>query len=174
MSSLDVDPPARRSPASAADALLDAFEAAWTRREPGDFYAMCAADVHYEDPFCGEPLEGPGAIGRHAERLWAGFPDVRVDGSGERLTDGRYVAAPVKVVGTNSGELEGLPATRRFVVMRAILYCELAPGATALLRVRVFCDRYEAAIQLGLLPKPGTLGQKALLALRGFGLTPRR
>ena len=157
-----------------SDALLDAFEAAWTARNPAAFYEMCAADVHYEDPFCPEPLEGPGAIGRHAERLWAGFPDVRADRSGERLTDGRYVAAPVKVVGTNSGELEGLPPTKRFVVVQVVLYCELTPDADALFRVRAFCDRYEAAIQLGLLPRPGTLGEKALLALRGFGLTPRR
>lgn len=157
-----------------SDVLLETFEAAWTARNPAAFYEMCAADVHYEDPFCAEPLEGPAAIGRHAERLWAGFPDVRVDGAGERLSDGTYLAAPVKVVGTNSGELEGLPPTKRFVVLRAVLYCELTPGAAQLLRVRVFCDRYDAAMQLGLLPKPGTLGEKALLAMRGFGLTPRR
>jgi len=52
--------------------------------------------------------------------------------------------------------------------------CELTPEADALFRVRVFCDRYDAAMQLGLLPKPGTLGEKALLALRSFGLSPRR
>ena len=155
------------------DELLDAFEAAWTRRNPSAFYDMCAADVHYEDPFS-PPLEGPAAIGRHAERLWAGFPDVRVDRSGERLTDGHYVAAPVKAVGTNSAELEGLPPTKRFVVVQAVLYCELSADRDALFRIRVFCDRYDAALQLGLLPRPGTLGDKALLALRGFGLNPRR
>lgn len=157
-----------------ADRLLDAFEAAWTRRDPGAFYETCAADVHYEDPFVGEPLEGPAAIGRHAERLWSGFPDVRVDRSGGRLSDGVHVAAPVKVVGTNSGELDGLPPTRRFVIVQAVLYCELGPDGEELIRVRAFCDRYDAAVQLGLLPKPGTLGEKALLALRGFGLNPRR
>ena len=160
--------------AAHADHLLDAFEAAWTARDPSAFYAMCATDVHYEDPFCGEPLEGPAAIGRHAERLWEGFPDVRADRSGERLTDGYYVAAPVKLVGTNTGELEGLPPTKRFVVVQVVLYCELTPDGDELLRVRAFCDRYDAAMQLGLLPRPGTLGEKALLALRGFGLTPRR
>ncbi len=160
--------------AADADHLLDAFEAAWTARDPSEFYEMCAPDVHYQDPFCADPLEGPAAIGKHAERLWAGFPDVRADRSGERLSDGRYVAAPVKLVGTNTGELEGLPPTRRFVVVQVVLYCELSGNGEELLRVRAFCDRYEAAMQLGLLPKPGTLGEKALLALRGFGLTPRR
>ena len=156
------------------DDLLDAFQAAWSASDPSAFYATCAADVHYEDPFRGEPLEGPAAIGRHASRLRAGFPDLRVDRAGVRLGDGRFVAAPVKLIGTNTGELEGLPPTRRFVVVHAILYCELTAEGDALLRVRAFCDRYEAAVQLGLLPRPGTLGEKALLALRGFGLSPRR
>ena len=159
---------------SRVDDLLDAFTDAWTTRNAWAFTEMCAPDVHYEDPFCVEPLEGPAAIGKHAERLWAGFPDVRADRSGERLTDGRYVAAPVKLVGTNTGELEGLPPTKRFVVVQVVLYCELSKKGDELFRVRAFCDRYEAAIQLGLLPKPGTLGEKALLALRGFGLGSRR
>jgi len=160
--------------AAGADHLLDAFEAAWTARDPSAFYEMCAPDVHYEDPFCPGPLEGPAAIGKHAERLWGGFPDVRADRSGERLSDGRYVAAPVKLVGTNTGELEGLPPTKRFVIVQVVLYCELSGNGDKLRRIRAFCDRYEAAMQLGLLPKPGTLGEKALLALRGFGLPPRR
>ncbi len=151
------------------DALIDAFEAAWTGRDEAAFYAMCAADVHYEDPFCGEPLEGPGAIGAHARRLWKGFPDVRAERSAPRLHDGRLVAAPVKLTGTNTGELEGLPPSRKFVVVHTVLYCELADAR--LQRIRVFCDRWDAALQLGLVPKPGTLGAKALLAMRGFGIS---
>lgn len=159
---------------SPADEALDAFEAAWTARNAWAFTEMCASDLHYEDPFCAEPLESPRALGIHAERLWTGFPDVRVERSGERLTDGRSVAAPVKLVGTNSGELDGLPPTRRFVVVHAVLYCELDAERERLWRVRAFFDRYGAAVQLGLLPKAGSMGEKALLALRGFGLSPRR
>ena len=40
-------------------------------------------------------------------------------------------------------------------------------------RVRAFFDAYGAAVQLGLLPEPGSLGGKALLMLRGFGLRAR-
>ncbi len=153
----------------APDGLIDAFEAAWSGREERAFYEMCAADVHYEDPFCAEPLEGPGAIGKHARRLWAGFPDVRAERSAPRLHDGRLLAAPVKLTGTNTGELEGLPASKKFVVVHAVLYCEL--DEERLQRIRVFCDRWDAALQLGLVPKPGTIGAKALMAMRGFGIS---
>lgn len=154
------------------DELIDAFQEAWTRRNPGAFADFCAPDFHYEDPFVLKPLEGPKALGAHAERLWAGFPDVLVERSGVRLDDGTFVAAPVRVTGTNEGELEGLPPTRKWVSLQVVLYCEVSEGR--LWRVRAFCDRYDAAIQLGLLPKPGSMGEKALLALRGFGLSSRR
>ena len=37
-------------------------------------------------------------------------------------------------------------------------------------RVRAFYDVYSAAMDLGVLPKPGTAGERAMLMLRGFGL----
>ncbi len=36
-------------------------------------------------------------------------------------------------------------------------------------RARGFFDVYDASVQLGLLPAHGSLGEKALLMLRGFG-----
>ncbi len=154
------------------DELFDAWERAWSGRDPGAFAAVCdPEDVHYEDPLTPEPIEDPGALGKHAQRLWAGFPDARVERTGARLFDGRFVAAPAKIVGNHKAELEGLTPTGRFVVVHTVSYCELRDGK--LFRVRVFFDLYGAAVQLGVLPKPGTLGEKALLMLRGFGLRQR-
>jgi hypothetical protein len=92
--------------------------------------------------------------------------------TGERLSKGTFLAAPAKVLGTHRGPLEGLPATGRFVVIHCIFYCELERGR--MLRVRAFFDLYDAATQLGILPGRGTLGEKALLVLRGFGLRSNR
>ena len=129
----------------------------------------------------GHPVRGPAhrrAAGRpralwaHAGALWAGFPDARVERTGARLTDGQFVAAPCKVLGTHREPLEGLPATNRFVVVHCVFYCELQHEL--LYRVRGFYDVYDAATQLGVLPARGTLSEKALLMLRGFGLRAAR
>ena len=95
------------------DDLIDRWQAAWVGRDRAAFTALCAPDIHYEDPLCGEPLEGSAALADHAARLWAAFPDARIERTGERLTDGRFVAAPCKVLGTHRGELEGLAPTGR-------------------------------------------------------------
>ena len=81
-------------------------------------------------------------------------------------------AAPCKLLATHREPLEGLPATNRFIVVPCVFYCELE--RFQLMRVRAFYDLYDAATQLGVLPGRGTLGEKALLMLRGLGLRAGR
>jgi len=127
--------------------------------------------VHYEDPLTPEPLEGTAAIGAHAQRLWRAFPDARLERTGARLSDGTYVAAPVKLLGTQRDAIGSYSASYRFLVVHGVFYCELR--GERLLRVRAFFDLYGAAVELGILPGAGTVGERALLLLRGFGVRAR-
>lgn len=154
------------------DALMDRWERAWSGKEPLAFSESCDEDVHYEDPLTEEPLEGVEELSRHAERLWLAFPDARLEKTGERLGNERFIAAPSKALGTHRGQLESLPASNRFVVVHCVFYCELRHEK--LYRVRAFFDLYDAAMQLGVLPARGTMGEKALMMLRGFGLRAGR
>jgi steroid delta-isomerase-like uncharacterized protein len=158
---------------ASVDELVDGWQEAWSGRDRAAFAEVCTPDVHYEDPACGEPREGLDALADHAARLWQGFPDARVERTGERLSDGRFVAAPLKILGHHRGELDGLPPTGRFVVVQAVCYCELDAERERLFRVRTFFDAWDAAVQLRILPARGTLSERALLMLRGFGLRAR-
>jgi len=150
------------------DALFDAWERAWSGRDPAAFAPLCADEIAYEDQLTPEPLESVDALARHAQRLWKAFPDARVNSTGERLGDGRYACAPCKILGTHDGRLGTITPTGRFVVVHAVVYAELREER--LLRVRAFFDVHGAATALGVLPQHGTIGEKALLLLRGFGL----
>lgn len=154
--------------APALDALFDRWQGAWSGGDPTAFSPLCDPEVTYEDPLSAEPLAGAGAIGQHARRLWRAFPDARLERTGARLAGGPFAVAPVKLLGTHRAAIGGYAATGRFVVVHGVFYCELRTGR--LLRVRAFFDLYGAAVQLGVLPKPGTMGERALLMLRGFGL----
>jgi predicted ester cyclase len=156
------------SDVAAALRLAERFEAAWSSPDlAGDLADTCASDLHYEDPLTFKgPLHGPAALAAHAGLLRTAAPDARVQATGP----GRFVAAPVRLLGTHTGELEGFPPTGRAIIVQAIFYCELDEARTRLWRVRTFFDLYDAAIQLGVLPKPGSVGQRALMLLRGFGL----
>ena len=150
------------------DELFDAWERAWSGRDVAAFEPLCADELAYEDPLTPEPLHGVRALGKHARRLCEAFPDARVNSTGERLSDGHFACAPCKVLGTHRGSIGGVTPTGRFVVIHALVYAELRDDR--LLRVRAFFDVHGAATALGVLPQPGTVGEKALLLLRGFGL----
>jgi steroid delta-isomerase-like uncharacterized protein len=154
------------------DELIDGWQAAWSGKDQAAFAEVCASGIQYEDPLTDGPLDGIDALTGHATRLWDGFPDARLERTGERLFNEHFVAAPCKILGTHRAPLGGLPASNRFVVVHCIFYCEL--HNELLRRVRGFFDVYDAATQLGVLPARGTLGEKALLMLRGFGLRTAR
>jgi hypothetical protein len=152
------------------DAVADAWEAAWSGRDGAAFAEVCAPDVHYEDPLTAVPLQGPEAIAGHAARAWGAFPDLRMDQGGERLRGGRFVALPVRLTGTNTAELETLPPSGAAISVHVVFYCELDPEERLLWRVRGFFDVYAAGVELGILPRRGSLRERALLMIQGYGL----
>ena len=150
------------------DQLFDEWERAWSGRDQARFEPLCAEGFQYEDPLTPEPLRGAAALAEHAQRLWTAFPDARLNSTGERLHGGAFACAPCKLLGTHREPLGNIAATGRFLVVHAVVYAELEEGT--LLRARAFFDVHDAGVQLGLFPKPGTAGHRALLMLRGFGL----
>lgn len=158
---------------SDAVALMRRFLEAWSASGfASELAGVCEPDVHYEDPLTPKPLSGPAALGEHVARLRAGAPDGRLEPTGELLTDGRFVAAPARLLATHTGQLGEFPPSGREVVAQVAFYCELGEDRTRLWRIRAFYDLYDAAIQLGVLPKPGSAGARAMMLLRGFGMRP--
>jgi steroid delta-isomerase-like uncharacterized protein len=150
------------------DELATSWRAAW-QGPVGGFAACCTRDIAYEDPLAQIPLEGVGALEDYAGTMRAAFPDVRVEASSESVGNDRVACLTWRALGTHRGELAGLPASNRFVVLQGVHYVELEEGRVR--RARGFFDVYDASVQLGLLPAHGSLGERALLMLRGYGFT---
>jgi steroid delta-isomerase-like uncharacterized protein len=153
---------------AAVDTLAERWRAAW---DDGGFELCCTPDVAYEDPVAVEPLRGVEALREHAAGLRRAFPDLRVETSSPSLEREGFACLPWRAAGTHKGDVAALPATNRFVTLHGLHYVELSDGLVR--RARGFFDLYDAAVQLGLLPSRGGLGETALLLLRGFGLRRR-
>ena len=97
------------------------------------------------------------------------FPDLRLERTGPRVGDEHYACVPWRAAGTHRG-----PA-RRAAGQQPLRHRSTGSTSSSstdgrVRRARGFFDLYEAGIQLGLLPGRGSLGETALLLLRGFGL----
>jgi ketosteroid isomerase-like protein len=151
------------------DELFDRWERAWSGRDAAAFAEVCVPGVHYEDPLTAEPLTDVRQLGDHAHRLWRAAPDARVNSTGKRLVSGAFACAPCRIIGTHTGSLGRISPTGRALQVHAVVYAELDLDGR-MLRARAFFDVYRAATELGVLPRHGTAGERALLMLRGFGL----
>ena len=156
---------------STLDRIGDRWQAGWGGGGRDEFALCCTVDVRYEDPLTDGLLEGVDALDQHVTRLRRALPDLRVETSGRRISEGSFGCLPWKIAGTQRGELGEIPATNKFLTLHGIHYVELRDDLIC--RARGFYDVYDAATQLGLLPKNGSLAQNALLMLRGFGLRIR-
>lgn len=153
------------------DALVARVVQAIGSRDRQAVAALVTHDVHYEDPFSETPYRGAEPVIDHLARLWAAFPDAQAEATGPCLHDGdRIVAMPLRLFGNHSGPIGSLPATDRFLNQHGMLVCELDATARRVFRARLFADRYAAAVQLGVLPRSGTVGERALRAIQGFGI----
>ncbi|MBA2504558.1 MAG: ester cyclase [Thermoleophilaceae bacterium] len=146
--------------------LASAWEAAWMGS--GYFSRCCTPDVHYEDPAVNEPLRGLEDLEDAAAALRSAFPDLRVERATPAFGDGRQACIPWRALGNHTGAIGTLPETDKFVVLTGIHYVEIEDDRVR--RARGFWDLYDATTQMGLLPQRGSLGETALLMLRGFGL----
>jgi steroid delta-isomerase-like uncharacterized protein len=155
----------------ALDRLGERWEQAWAGAAREEFALCCTVDVLYEDPLTDGPIQGVDPLERHAARLRSALPDLRVETTGKRISEAGFGCLPWKIAGTQRGEIGDLPATNKFVTVHGVHYVELRDDLIC--RVRGFFDLYDAATQLGLLPKQGSVAQNALLMLRGFGLRIR-
>jgi steroid delta-isomerase-like uncharacterized protein len=158
-------------PAGGAAWLGEHWREAWSAATPEAFGVCCSVDVFYEDPLAVEPREGLGELAEHAARLRTALPDMRIEAAGEAVTDGRNGCLPWRIVGTHRGDVGEVPASGRFLTLHGVHYVALVDGRVR--RARGFFDLYDTAVQLGLLPKRGSLGESAIMLLRGFGLRPR-
>jgi SnoaL-like polyketide cyclase len=157
--------PGRGIERSPLDGLAERWRAAWAG---AGFEHCCTPDVGYEDPVAVDPLRGLEQLDRHAAALRAAFPDLRLEATSPSLERGPHACLPWRVLGTHKGEVGALPPTKRFLILHGLHYVELSDGLVR--RARGFFDLYDAALQLGLLPARGGLGEAAVLLLRGFGL----
>ena len=84
---------------------------AWNAHDADGVAAGYAEDAVLYDVALPEPLRGRAAIRDSVAGYLAAFPDFHVEDLGDPIVSGNRAAQEWKVIGTNDGELMGMPPT---------------------------------------------------------------
>ena len=145
------------------------FAAAWNGREASAMDALVTDDVVWHDPARPEPARGKAEVRAFMEDSWRSFPDLRFSEPDPPFCveqDDR-IAWAWRMQGTFTGapmNPPGFAATGRAMDVTGIDQWELRDGRIA--RYRAHYDVNGVAVQLGIVPPPGSGAEKAMVTLQ--------
>jgi steroid delta-isomerase-like uncharacterized protein len=121
----------------------------WNSHDVTRILACLTADAVYEDLPLGAVNHGHDEARQFIEFGWAAFPDLRFELTGTAIRDGGGTAEWT-MLGTQKGDLPGLPATGKSFSVRGVSVMELA--GDQIRAVRDYWDYATVLQQLGVLP----------------------
>jgi steroid delta-isomerase-like uncharacterized protein len=138
---------------------------AWNSRRPERVLELMTDDVVYDEAGWPQTMRGHAEVHEFLEFCWRAFPDFTVEATGGPLvaSDGARAAFWWHSRMTNTGPIEppGIPATGKPVEYEGADFHEYRDGKVA--RLRIVFNMADLSRQLGLLPAPGGLGERAMV-----------
>jgi steroid delta-isomerase-like uncharacterized protein len=150
------------------EGFLERWTEAWASHDPDRVLELMTDDIVYDDSASPETMRGKAAVRQFIDSTWRAFPDLVFEGVGEPLTgsDPPRAATWWRGTGTNTGPIDppGIPATGRRIEFEGADFHEYRDGKVA--RLRIVFDMADLSRQLGLMPGPGSAGERTMVMLQ--------
>jgi steroid delta-isomerase-like uncharacterized protein len=144
------------------------YQAAWSARDPDAVAACVTEDIVWEDPALNEPARGRAEVAGFVRMSVTAFPDLGFSevGAPAISEDGLVAYVPWRMTGTNTGPIDppGFAPTGRTIEVDGVDLWQFRDGL--IWRYRAAYDFATPARQLGLLPAPGGLAEKGMVAVQ--------
>jgi steroid delta-isomerase-like uncharacterized protein len=148
---------------------------AWNRHDAEALAALCSEDVEFTDPAIGT-VHGRAAVAGWVRTCDRAFPDYRFEEPEPpyRSDDRPKAIVPWRMLGTNTGPIEppGFAATGRAFVLDGVDHWWFDDGLVR--RYRADYDLNGLLRQLGIVPPPGSRGERAMVLLQRAGARVKR
>jgi steroid delta-isomerase-like uncharacterized protein len=147
--------------------FAERYVEAWNSYDADAIDELVAPDVVWLDPALPEPARGVEEVKDFMRRSWAAFPDLRFT-AGPLWLDahGDSVTWAWRMEGTHQGEIEppGFAPTGRRIDIDGIDVWDFAGDRIE--RYRAYYDMALLAQQLGVMPPPGSRGERVGVMLQ--------
>jgi steroid delta-isomerase-like uncharacterized protein len=156
--------------------FAERWAAAWNSHDPEQLFELMTDDIVYDDSAWPETMRGKPDVRQFLDYTWRAFPDMEFEAVGGPLvaSDGPRAAFWWRGTATHSGPIDppGIPATGKRVEFEGADFHEYRDGKVA--RLRIVFDMSDVARQLGVLPPPGSAGERALVLVERVKARVRR
>ena len=150
-----------------AQEFSEKYVAAWNSHQPERLLSMMTEDALYEDSGWPQPMRGRNAIRQFLNSTWQAVPDLRIDITEGPMVDPRKPMATTfwRATATHTGRWNppGLDATGRSLSFDGASLVEFRDNKVC--RSLVVYDVADAMRQLGILPDPGSRGERATMRM---------
>jgi steroid delta-isomerase-like uncharacterized protein len=162
-----VTAPSANMPADMSD-FTARYSAAWNACDTAAMAELVTEDIVWADPALPEPARGVAEVQEFMRSSFRGFPDLQfgepdppqLAGSGDIAFWAWYME------GTHRGPIDppGFAATGRRMHVDGVDRWTMRDGRIA--SYRAFYDMNDVARQLGIVPAPGSVGERGMVALQ--------
>jgi steroid delta-isomerase-like uncharacterized protein len=151
------------------NSLIQRVVPAFNAHDADGFVAVMTEDVVFEHSAAPAPMHGRAEVSAfYTDNIWKAFPDVTME-----LMDGPFFHLRASRItfnwfaaGTHTGRLDppGLAPTGKHVEFDVREIAEIRDGLVS--RIRLVVDMAAVMRQLGVLPAPGTRGERAFAMMQ--------
>src|SRR3954447_307917 len=149
-------------------AFLERYEAAWNGRDATAMAPLITEDIVWHDPALPEPARGIPAVQGFMRMSWDAFPDLRFSEPDPPhiSVEGDGIAWAWRMQGTMRGTLEppGFAPTGRSMDVLGVDLWRMRDGRIA--HYQAFYDMNAVAVQLGLVPAPGSAMERMAVRMQ--------
>jgi steroid delta-isomerase-like uncharacterized protein len=149
---------------------------AWNSHDPDRLLGLMTDDIAYDDSASPETMHGHGDVRAFLDMTWRAFPDMRFEPVDEPLISATRPRAAFwwRGTATNTGRIDppGLAPTGKRIEFEGADFHEYRDGKVA--RLQIVFDMADVMMQLGVLPEPGSRGEKVVTALGNLQTKLRR
>jgi steroid delta-isomerase-like uncharacterized protein len=148
---------------------------AWNRHDGEALAVLCTEDVEFFDPAI-QTIHGRAAVADWLAACARWFPDYRFEDPEPPYAarDRAEAILPWKMIGTHRGEIEppGFAPTGRSFAIEGVDHWWFRDGLVE--RCRAIYDINGMMRQLGIVPPPGSRGERAMVRLQRLGMRLKR
>jgi steroid delta-isomerase-like uncharacterized protein len=164
---LAVSAPTANVPADMSD-FTARYSAAWNACDTSAMAGLVTEDIVWADPALAAPARGVAEVQEFMRTSFRGFPDLHFGEPDppQIAVSGDLVFWAWYMEGTNRGPIHppGFAATGRRMHVDGVDRWTMRDGRIA--DYRAFYDMNDLARQLGIVPAPGSVGERGMVALQ--------